>query len=698
MNRDQHSSPLHDPERLQALRDSGLMDSPAEDDFDRLTRIATRVLGVPVSLVSLVDDHRQFFKSAQGLPEPWATMRETPLTHSFCQHVVVDREPLIVTNAPEDPRVRDNLAVSEIGVIAYVGIPLITTDGHALGSLCAIDTAPRQWHPDETDIMKDLCALAMAKIELRRRVQKERREKANAMLRARAAGEAAAVAGAARQRAERADLEKSRFLANMSHEIRTPMNAIIGFSELLDGVVEDSRAKHYLSAIQTSGRSLLDLIDDILDLSKIEAGRLELRPEPTNIRQLVSSVQLLFSQQALEKEIDLQTEVESDCPTFPVIDKARTRQILLNLLSNAIKFTDQGTVRLHVRCLPHVIEGQDQEAVRVDLEATVTDTGRGISSDLQETVFEPFRQVREGDDNRLMKGTGLGLSICSSLAALMGGSLQVESVVDQGSMFTLQIPGVPCSQEPATESAEELCYDLDRLQPSVLLIVDDNDFNREVASGHFENSAHVVHFAKDGAEAVQRTRELRPDAVLMDIRMPRMDGREALAHIKADPEIAHIPVLAVTASSLIQEEAELRRTFAGYLRKPFTRSTLFELLASVLPVAESAPPSPRSDTNPADPTVSAPRVTTAWPAMLAILEELREDPWPHLCESLAMSEIAAFARNLVQVGEQAACQELSTYGSELGKCAARFEVSKLETQLRSFPEVVVAIAELAEQQ
>jgi PAS domain S-box-containing protein len=160
-------NPLNDPARLDALRRSGLLDTPAEAAFDRLTRIATQMLGVPVSLVSLVDGDRQFFKSAIGLPEPWASRRETPLTHSFCQHVVREVAPLIVPDARIDPVLSSNLAVTEIGVVAYAGIPIVTSEGHALGSFCAIDSKPRQWTEREISILRELTALVVSEIELR---------------------------------------------------------------------------------------------------------------------------------------------------------------------------------------------------------------------------------------------------------------------------------------------------------------------------------------------------------------------------------------------------------------------------------------------------------------------------------------------------------------------------------------------------
>src|SRR5919202_2761182 len=213
-------APLHDPARLAALRQSALLDSPTEAAFDRLTRLATRMLHVPVALVSLVDQNRQFFMSCIGLPDPWASQRETPLSHSFCQYTVASRAPLIIEDARAHPLVRDNLAIPDLKVVAYAGIPLITSDGHVLGSFCAIDSEPREWTEDDIEFLQELAGSVMTEIELRNEIR-ERKQAEEALRQA-------------KQEAEAANQAKSEFLSRMSHELRTPLNAILGFAQILE--------------------------------------------------------------------------------------------------------------------------------------------------------------------------------------------------------------------------------------------------------------------------------------------------------------------------------------------------------------------------------------------------------------------------------------------------------------------------------
>lgn len=363
------------------------------------------------------------------------------------------------------------------------------------------------------------------------------------------------------ERAMRESREKSVFLANMSHEIRTPMNAIFGFTQLLGDLVKSDREKHYVRAIRQSGDSLLTLINDILDLSKIESGRIELKPEPTDVAELMDNAALLFSQQATGRGIRLTTH--ADHHTALMVDPLRVRQVIFNLIGNAIKYTDQGSVdaRLDVRA----------QADQASMELKVTDTGLGIAPADQARIFEPFTQVDLADRDA-RGGSGLGLSIVRRLMDAMGGTIRVESTPGKGSTFTARwtdLRLVPKNATPALVSGE-----LNDLAPLTIVGVDDVALNRELLDAIFADTHHQIVCA-DGAESgLKLILERRPQLVLMDIRMPGMDGRQALERIRADPRLRTIRVVAVTASSLLGEETELRQIFDGYVRKPITREAL----------------------------------------------------------------------------------------------------------------------------
>ncbi len=482
-----------------------------------------------------------------------------------------------------------------------------------------------------------------------------------------------------RRRALSADREKSRFMANMSHEIRTPMNAILGFSQLLRDEVQSPRALHYLNAIATAGDNLMGLINDVLDLSKIDAGHVELRPEVVDLREVVAGLQMLLSQRAAEKGISLTSHVAEECPAWLRLDVMRLRQMLLNLLSNAVKFTTHGSVSLTVTCQPGSLPDGDTLALVIK----VTDTGRGIRPADLATIFKPFRQGRRQQET-VQEGTGLGLTITRRLAQLMGGSVDVTSLEGKGSTFTLTLPGVeiPPAGPDTADGVESV--DLNELPPMRVLIVDDNAFNRDVMGGFFLNTHHAVSFAVDGLEAVEVASRERPDLILMDIRMPRLDGREAAALIRQNDELARTPVIAVTASSLSNSTAEIRRAFDGYLRKPFMRPQLVSAIQEAVGSLQQDADAASGKHPPHDRTEPEAQLLTN-PAAMAALAYLRDTRWPFLTRTMAVRGVRAFAAELGQLGTEHDCVLLREYASQLQAEASNFQISRMERTLAQFP-------------
>lgn len=397
---------LNDPARLGALHTTRLLDSETEPSFDRLTRLAAHALGVPVSLVSLVDDHRQFFKSCFGqLPDPFATERGTPLSHSFCQYAVISREPLIIEDARIHPLVRDNLAIPDLNVIAYAGIPLITETGYALGTLCVIDHQPRQWTEAEIADLVDLAACATTEIELRLDIL-DREAAENALL--------------------HAERLKDELLSVVSHELRTPLTSLRGSLGLLaSGRLGEDQSKRMIELAVGNTDRLIRLINDFLDLERIKSGQFELQKVEIDISDVVASAHANVHAEASRKNIEIATIVE---PAMVRVDADRLVQVLVNLLSNALKFSPDGSV---VTVTANV-EG-------ADLAIAVEDRGRGIPADKIGAVFEPFAQV-DASDAREKGGTGLGLSIVRSIVEQHGGRVSITSEVGTGTRFLVILP------------------------------------------------------------------------------------------------------------------------------------------------------------------------------------------------------------------------------------------------------------------
>jgi len=489
-----------------------------------------------------------------------------------------------------------------------------------------------------------------------------------------------------KRRAESADRDKSVFLATMSHEIRTPMNAILGFGELLRDHINEPKARQYAESIVTSGRALLQIINDILDLSKVEAGMLELTPVPTDLRDTARFILQLFSHQVSKRGVELRVDVQDDLPASLLIDNLRLRQILVNVVGNALKFTECGHVNLRVRTIRNPAHPN-----RVNVFIEVEDTGKGIPKEQQEAVFLPFVQAPGGKTTG-PQGTGLGLAIVLRLTRLMGGTVTLESEAGRGSLFRFEFPDIEISPRLALSATEEpdATVDFNELQPSTLLVADDNQTNLDLVAGIFADSHHVLRFARNGREVLEAIREERPDLVMLDIRMPIMDGREALAAIRSNSDWKLLPVIAVTASSLADEGDFQREKFDGYVRKPFSRAQLYDQLAQFIPACESPDAALRANTSRLD-APQSPDVAQKWRALGRSLSEIRETDWPAVRDGLAVSDIHAFAAKLESLASDAHCGPLDTYSRRLHSDAASFSPAALEETLLDFPEIIAAI-------
>jgi len=380
--------------------------------------------------------------------------------------------------------------------------------------------------------------------------------------------------------AEAANRAKSTFLSTMSHEIRTPMNAILGYTQLM---LRDPSlgidAKTNLTIIGRSGEHLLTLINDVLDMSRIEAGRTELKPVTFNLSGLLDDLAAMFRLRAQAKALQFEMVVDGETVPYVAADEGRIRQALINLLSNAIKFTERGRITLHVTLEQRTADG-------LWLSACVEDTGSGITEEEQKKLFEPFTQTKSGRDAQ--EGTGLGLAISRKYARLMGGDVVLTSSTANGSTFRFEIPvergdaGVAVRRSPARRV---IGIKAGREAPRIL-IVDDQVENRDWLMKMLSSIGFSVRSADDGEQAIESWEEWNPQLILMDVHMPVMDGLKATRRIKTDPRGKETAIIVLTASAMEEDRRSIFRSGADdFQAKPCREDELLDKIRGILNIA-----------------------------------------------------------------------------------------------------------------
>ena len=548
---DQAQRDQHETARLNALTGFDILDSDREDAFDDVARLASFICDVPIALVSLIDATRQWFKAEVGLG-----IRETDRSIAFCAHAIEGDDLFVVGDATQDARFKENpLVLGDPNIRFYAGSPLQTAEGYNLGTLCVIDNKPRELTPAQRDALQALGRQVVKLLELRKLAHEQARS--NELLET------------ARELAVQATEFKSRFLANMSHEIRTPMNGIMGMTELLSETRLDNEQRRFVSVIQASSGSLLTILNDILDLSKVEAGKLHLESRAFNIREVVESTLELFSGMARTKGIEITSLVHHDVPQIVHGDEGRVRQILRNLLVNAVKFTERGHVWVDV-------EDDVQDADRALVRFSVSDTGIGIDPAGQSSLFDAFKQGDESTTRRF-GGTGLGLSIAKQLSELMGGTIGFESQPGKGSTFWFTIR----FDEPASEE-ESRPASISELR---VLVVDPGDRSRQVVSQNFQRWGVSFDEAATGIGALKRVNGGEHyHLMLIAGALPDMQASELATQIRAastDP-----PLLYLMGEYGVQDS--LNSAFAGTIHKPIQQSQLFDVLVGGTKMKEPA--------------------------------------------------------------------------------------------------------------
>lgn len=491
---------------------------------------------------------------------------------------------------------------------------------------------------------------------------------------------------ASEERALEASRLKSEFLANMSHEIRTPLNAILGFTNLLALNVDDPKLNHYVESIKAGGKNLLTLINDILDLSKIEAGKLDLHPAPLDLRAFIEEIKNIFTSKIQEKLISFELLISDDVPPVLILDEVRTRQILFNLIGNAVKFTDNGIITLKVE---NRFKLSDRS--KIDLLLSVEDTGIGIPHEFQSEIFDSFKQHTHGTD-RNYGGTGLGLSITKRLVEMMGGTISVESEPGKGSKFSVIIHDVSASS--LREKLPEMAIvnkPFFTFSGKKILIADDVKTNREMLAELFKPTESKIIFASNGEEAYLLAKLNKPDIIFMDLRMPVLDGNHAAKMIREDKELENTHVIAITASALKEEiDSKFLSFFEGYIIKPVDIYKIINLTNSLIgdePTGgiHSEIEQPRredryrlKDGVSVD-DLNARIALTVYPLYTTAVK------------SRLMSDVIAFAAEVRSLHEFSGVAVLLVFSDELNFAANSFDIELINKNLNAFPSLIEEI-------
>ncbi len=654
-------------------------DDFSEDlEIEQLTSLVATICQVPIAYIGFFDADKMILVGKFGLD---AALNNVDRNITFCQYTVLGKEMVEVQDALKDSRFVNNpFVVGEPNVRFYAGMPLLTPEGVALGTLCVLDTKPKQLSEEQKNALRFLAEVVIVNLELKTKkleLETEHRRLELSEKRFRdlfelsqgligehdmngriiSANRATArsleisienligknmrdtlepstrdlfdfylekigqdgfaegvmhvktTTGKTRywayknikvedngypyvlcssqdvtdlvnmekelRKAEKITKQsieaKQQFLAKVTHEIRTPMNAIVGFGKLLAKTTLEDKQRKFVDAISTSGDNLLLIVNDLLDTAKIEAGKMNFEEIPFSIKEVVSSVITILNYKAAEKDLILSVKIEQDVPDCVIGDPTRLNQVLVNLAGNAVKFTEKGTVEIRIKCLQ-----QNENVVKLQIE--VSDTGIGIPEDKLPTVFDSFTQANN-DTSRKYGGTGLGLTIARQIIELQNGSIDVTSVLGEGTIFSIKLSYPIGDPEKAAENIlPAIEIDTHQLENVKILLAEDNHLNHLLMESIMAEWGVKLSIAVNGNEVIEMVQKEKFDLILMDVHMPEMDGYEATRYIRAHlpGAVSQIPIIAITANASEEDKDKcLEAGMNDFMPKPFRAEELF---------------------------------------------------------------------------------------------------------------------------
>jgi PAS domain S-box-containing protein len=480
----------------------------------------------------------------------------------------------------------------------------------------------------------------------------------------------------AKEEAEKAFRSKSVFLANMSHEIRTPMNAVLGFTDLLSSRITDPVLKGYLNSIKSSGNTLLNLLNDILDLSKIEAEKMRMMYSPVNLFSVFEEVKHIFSLKALEKGLDYSFKIDKNLPESLMLDELRLKQILLNLIDNAIKFTEEGGIKVKAKLI-----GEQDDEDKIDLLITVEDTGIGIPEKMQSSIFESFRQ-QDDQDKKKYKGTGLGLAITKRLVELFNGTIKLKSKVGRGSKFEIILTDIEVS-EPIINtqaSSRKLHFDKGSLKGRVIVIIDEQKTNRDLIREVFHKSECKI-IEGESVEAILDSLPQKIDMLVLEMKNPGF-VLEDLILMNNHSVLKKASKIGVTSTSEFNFEPKILAAFKTILTKPIQLDRFVDLVDADLNIKEHKG---KSNGSVYGDNIVDFRILNE---VIKLLKGEMHEKWQSAMDTSSFAEIEQFAQSIKEVGTEFNLDALNTFSDVLTMHVKNFDIDRMIEVLNTYPAII----------